>query len=74
MTASTVPLRFKDLNTRERQKRLNRVNVSVLEYGEEISSRDLTSPGELEDFLEEVKKSKEPTGRLLVVQDLSTCM
>jgi len=75
MTASTVPLKFKDLIPKEQQERLDRVNFSVLEYGEETTSRDLRPPRELEEFLEDVKNVDEPTGRLLVVQDLSTsCM
>jgi hypothetical protein len=75
MTVSTVPLRAKDLTSEAREERLNRVNISVIECGEELSTLDLSSPQELEDFLSglsDPKKAQKP--RLLVVQDLSTLM
>jgi hypothetical protein len=75
MTVSTVPLRCKNLTVEERHERLNRVNISVVEYGTEMRAQDLKSPDELDEFLEELRVEKEhPDGRLLVVQDLSTCM
>lgn len=75
MTVSTVPLRCKNLTVEERHERLNRVNISVVEYGTEMRAQDLKSPDELDAFLEELRVEKEhPDGRLLVVQDLSTCM
>lgn len=73
MTVSTAPLRCRDLP--DRSQRLNRVNISVLEYGNEITSRFLDSPDKLDHFLKEVTTSTHaPDGRLLVVEDLSTCM
>lgn len=75
MTVGTVPLRSKNLTAEDRDERLNRVNISVVEYGDEMSSKDLKSPEELDDFLAGLRVEEEhPTGRLLVVQDLSTCM
>jgi hypothetical protein len=75
MTVSTVPLRFKSLTLGEREERLRRVNVTVVEYGNEISSSHLTSLEELDQYLSESNETTEiPTGRLLVVQDLSAGM
>lgn len=75
MTVSTVPLRSKNLPAEERQERLNRVNISVVEYGEEVKSQDLKSPEELDEFLSDMSvEEEEPEGRLIIVQDLSTCM
>lgn len=75
MTVGTVPLRCKNLTAEERDERLNRVNISVVEYGEEMSSKDLKSPKELDEFLADLSvEEKHPVGRLLIVQDLSTCM
>lgn len=75
MTASTVPLRCKNLTAEERHERLNRVNISVVEYREKMKSQDLKSSEELDDFLEGLRGEEEyPQGRLLVVQDLSTLM
>lgn len=73
MTVSTVPLRFKTLTTEEREERLHRVDVTVIEYGSEIGCRHLTSPEELDNYLAD-PNNEDPTGRLLVLQDLSTCM
>ena len=75
MTVGTVPLRGKNLTPEERDERLNRVNISVVEYGDETSSKDLASPDQLDQFLDCVKAEEtHPVGRLLIVQDLSTCM
>ena len=75
MTVGTVPLRSKNLTAEDRRERLNRVNISVVEYGDEMSSKDLKSSEELDDFLADLRvEGKHPEGRLLVVQDLSTCM
>jgi hypothetical protein len=75
MTVSTVPLRSKNLPAEERHERLNRVNISVVEYGDEMTSQDLKSPEELDEFLADLSvEEKHPEGRLFIVQDLSTCM
>ena len=75
MTVGTVPLRCKNLTTEEREERLNRVNISVIEYGNEMRSKDLKSPEQLHRFLDDLSvEEKHPEGRLLIVQDLSTCM
>lgn len=75
MTVGTVPLRCKNLTAEERDERLNRVNISIVEYGDEMSSNELKSPDELDEFLADVSvEEKRPQGRLLIVQDLSTCM
>lgn len=73
MTVSTVPLRYKTLTPEDRQERLNRVNISVVEYGEEMSSKDLTTPDEVDYFLNHLNQD-DGVHRLLVVQDLSTCV
>jgi hypothetical protein len=73
MTVSTVPLRCRTLTPEDRQKRLNRVNISVIEYGNEMSSKELTTPDQLDEFLEHFSQG-EDANRLLVVQDLSTRM
>ena len=39
-----------------------------------MSARELKSPEQLDEFLDEVKTTDEPEGRLIVVQDLSTYM
>lgn len=72
MTVSTVPLRFKTLTSEEREERRHRVNITVVEYGDEISSRLLNCPESLDEYLS--NPGSEPQGRLLIVQDLSTCM
>lgn len=76
MAVSTVPLRYKELTPEMRLERLNRVNISVLEYGSEIKLRPtLESVEQLDEFLKELETSpKEPEGRLLIVQDLSSSM
>jgi len=75
MTVSTVPLRCRTLTPEERHERLNRVNISVVEYGDQMSSRDLRTPDELDEFLEGLVVNNEAQKhRLLVVQDLSTRM
>ena len=75
MTVSTVPLRSRNLPVEERHERLNRVNISVVEYGDEMTSQDLKSPEELDEFLADLSVEEEhPEGRIIVVQDLSTCM
>jgi hypothetical protein len=75
MTVSTVPLRCQTLTPEGRNERLNRVNISVIDCGDQMSSQDLRTPDELDEFLvglnEDVEAQKH---RLLVVQDLSTCM
>lgn len=73
MTVSTVPLRFKTITVDEREERLHRVNVTVVEYGSEITSKHLISPEQLDEYLSE-PRNDEVGGRLLVLQDLSTCM
>jgi hypothetical protein len=73
MTVGTVPLRCKNLTPEERDERLNRVNISVIEN--DMRSKDLRSPEELDRFLDDLGvEEKHPEGRLLIVQDLSTCM
>lgn len=75
MTISTVPLKAKDLTLEMREERLNRVTISVIECGGELSTLDLSTPQELDTFLNSVtqpEKTKIP--RLLVVQDLSALM
>lgn len=75
MTISTVPLRAKDLTPDMREERLNRVKISVIECGEELSTLELSTPRQLDTFLAAVaqpQEAKKP--RLLVVQDLSTIM
>jgi hypothetical protein len=73
MTVSTVPLRFKTLTAGEREERLHRVNVTIVEYGTKVSSKHLSSPEELDEYLSE-PRNEDSSGRLLVLQDLSTCM
>jgi len=73
MTVSTVPLRSKNLTDEGREERLNRVNISVIECAAELSTKDLGSPQELDEYLEGLKDPGEAQkSRLLVVQDLST--
>lgn len=75
MTVSTVPLRFKTLTAGDRDERLNRVDVTVVEYGIEITSKHLTTPAQLDEYLSQINDVNEMSqNRLLVVQDLSTCM
>jgi hypothetical protein len=75
MTVSTVPLRLKTLCREERKERLKRVDISVIEYGEDMTSKILKSPDELEYFLAGLNNASEAKkNRLLVVQDLSTHM
>ena len=75
MTVSTVPLRCRTLTPEDRQERLNRVNISVVEYGDEMTSTDLRTPDDLDDYLKTLKyEGAVPRHRLLVVQDLSTRM
>ena len=75
MTVSTVPLRYSDLSAAERQERANRVNISVVEYGDELSSTNLKTPDELDEFLSCLSDSEvSQKSRLILVQDLSTCM
>lgn len=70
MTVSTVPLRCQTLTPEGRYERLNRVNISVIGCGDQMSSQDLRTPDELDEFLvglnEDVEAQKH---RLLVVQD-----
>lgn len=75
MTVSTVPLRSKDLLRGERQDRLNRIDIAVIEYDDELSTKYLKDPKQLDEFLDGLKddaEAKKP--RLLVVSDLSTLM
>ncbi len=75
MTVSTIPLRSKDLLRGERQERLSHVDISVIEHGDELSSKHLKSREQLDDFLDGLKdeaESRKP--RLMVVSDLSTVM
>ncbi|KAE9365214.1 hypothetical protein N431DRAFT_387264 [Stipitochalara longipes BDJ] len=75
MTVSTVPLRCRTLTPEDRHERLNRVNISVIEYGDELSSQDLRTPDGLNEFLDNLSHERAaPKHRLLVVQDLSTRM
>jgi len=75
MTVSTVPLRCRKLTPEDRHERLNRVNISMVEYGEEMTSKDLRTPGDLDEFLETLNhEAAAQKHRLLVVQDLSTLM
>jgi hypothetical protein len=75
MTVSTAPLRCRTLTPEDRHERLNRVNISVVEYGDEMSSKDLRTPDELDEFLEQLnQEGTTQKHRLLVVQDLSTRM
>ncbi|KAN0089276.1 hypothetical protein V8E51_019536 [Hyaloscypha variabilis] len=75
MTVSTVPLRCRTLTREDRHERLNRVNVSVVEYGDEMSSKDFRTPDDLDEFLESLNcEEATQKNRLLLVQDLSTCM
>ncbi len=75
MTVSTVPLRCRTLTREDRHERLNRVNVSVVECGDEMSSKGLKTPDDLDEFLKSLNcKEATPKNRLLLVQDLSTCM
>ena len=52
MTVSTVPLRCKSLTPEDRHERLNRVNISVVEYGDQMISKDLKDADDLDAFLE----------------------
>jgi hypothetical protein len=73
MTVSTVPLRFRTLTPEQRRERLNRVNISVVEYGDDMCSKDLRTPHELDEFLIQLSQEGDTQkNRLLVVQDLST--
>jgi hypothetical protein len=73
MTVSTVPLRCRTLTPEDRHERLNRVNISVVEYGDEMSSKDLRTADELDEFLGDMnQEGAAQKHRLLVVQDLST--
>lgn len=75
MTVSTVPLRCRTLTPEGRHERLNRVNISVVEYGDEMCCQDLRTPDELDEFLIGLNEDGEAQKhRLLVVQDLSTRM
>ncbi|TAQ86615.1 hypothetical protein B7494_g5058 [Chlorociboria aeruginascens] len=76
MTVSTLPLRFKDLTPEDRHERLNRVNISVLEYGTELHhTHELETPKQLDDYLTTLNEEQvEPEGRLIILQDLSTLM
>ena len=73
MTVSTVPLRCRTLTPDDRHERLNRVSISVVEYGDEMSSKDLRTADELDEFLGNLsQEGAAQRHRLLVVQDLST--
>jgi hypothetical protein len=75
MTVSTVPLRCKTLCPDERKERLKRVDISSIEYGDEMTSKELKSVDELDNFLAGLNDASEAKkNRLLVVQDLSTHM
>ena len=75
MTVSTVPLRCRTLTPEQRRERLNRVNLSVVDYGDEMCSKDLRTPDELDEFLTQLSQEGAiQKNRLLVVQDLSTRM
>jgi len=75
MIVSTVPMRCKELTPEQRDERLNRVDISVIEYGTEMTSKDFKSPDALDGFLNEVKtEAYSPEARLIIVQDLSTLM
>lgn len=77
MTVSTVPLRSKTLirSAEHREERLNRVDISVVDYGEELATKDLKTPEQLDEFLESLTTEFELNKpRLLVVSDLSTLM
>jgi hypothetical protein len=75
MTVSTLPLKCRTLTPEDRYERLNRVNVSIVEYGDQMSSQVLRTPDELDAFLEGLHNDGEAQKhRLLVVQDLSTRM
>jgi hypothetical protein len=63
------------LTPEDRNERLNRVNISVVEYGDQIDSQHLKTPDELDKFLEGLTENESAQkNRLLVVQDLSTHM
>jgi len=71
MTVSTVPLRSRTLTPEQRRERLNRVNISVVEYGDDMCSKDLRTPDELDEFLTQLsQEGATQKSRLLVVQDL----
>ncbi|KAH8588653.1 hypothetical protein B0O99DRAFT_693221 [Bisporella sp. PMI_857] len=75
MTVSTVPLRARNLGLKDRKERLNRVDITILEYGTELNSKELKSPAQLENYLSGFKSHDNRTeGRLIIVQDLSTYM
>ena len=71
MTVSTVPLRSRTLTPEQRRERFNRVNISVVEYGDDMCSKDLRTPDELDEFLTQLsQEGATQKSRLLVVQDL----
>jgi hypothetical protein len=75
MTVSTVLLRFRTLTPEQRRERLNRVNISIVEYGDEMCSKDLRTPDKLDEFLNQLsQEGGTQKNQLLVVQDLSTRM
>jgi len=75
MTVSTVPLRYKNLSSEERLERLNRVNVTIIEYGSQLSSLQLNTPAKLDHYFSGLNQNRDfAKGRLIVIQDLSTFM
>jgi len=47
------------------------VNISVVEYGDDMCSKDLRTPDELDEFLTQLsQEGATQKSRLLVVQDL----